>query len=58
MLTIKSDDIKGRIKTYEAIVKGLKLPTPNIPEALTVLKNELKGLCLSLNIKKTNIKNT
>ncbi|MGX7590015.1 DNA-directed RNA polymerase subunit beta [Candidatus Karelsulcia muelleri] len=58
LLTIKSDDIKGRIKTYEAIVKGFKLPTPNIPEALTVLKNELKGLCLSLDIKKTKRKNT
>ncbi|MGX6961080.1 MAG: DNA-directed RNA polymerase subunit beta [Candidatus Karelsulcia muelleri] len=52
LLTIKSDDIKGRIKTYEAIVKGLKLPKPNIPEALTVLKNELKGLCISLDLKK------
>ncbi|MGX7592979.1 DNA-directed RNA polymerase subunit beta [Candidatus Karelsulcia muelleri] len=52
LLTIKSDDIKGRIKTYEAIVKGLKFPIPNIPEALTVLKNELKGLCISLDIKK------
>ncbi|MGX7592706.1 DNA-directed RNA polymerase subunit beta [Candidatus Karelsulcia muelleri] len=53
LLTIKSDDIKGRINTYEAIVKGFKLPQPNTPEALTVLKNELQGLCISLDLQKT-----
>ncbi|MGX7586321.1 DNA-directed RNA polymerase subunit beta [Candidatus Karelsulcia muelleri] len=52
LLTIKSDDIKGRIKTYESIVKGLKLPKPNPPAALSVLKNELKGLCLNLKLSK------
>ncbi|MGX7590587.1 DNA-directed RNA polymerase subunit beta [Candidatus Karelsulcia muelleri] len=52
LLTIKSDDIKGRIKTYESIVKGLKLPKPNTPAALSVLKNELKGLCINLKLNK------
>ncbi|MGX7590300.1 DNA-directed RNA polymerase subunit beta [Candidatus Karelsulcia muelleri] len=52
LLTIKSDDIKGRIKTYESIVKGLKLPKPNTPAALSVLKNELKGLCINLKLSK------
>ncbi|MGX7592572.1 DNA-directed RNA polymerase subunit beta [Candidatus Karelsulcia muelleri] len=52
LLTIKSDDIKGRIKTYESIVKGLKLPKPNTPAAISVLKNELKGLCLNLKLSK------
>ncbi|MGX7591872.1 DNA-directed RNA polymerase subunit beta [Candidatus Karelsulcia muelleri] len=52
LLTIKSDDIKGRIKTYESIVKGLKLPKPNTPAALKVLKNELKGLCINLKLTK------
>ncbi|MGX7592838.1 DNA-directed RNA polymerase subunit beta [Candidatus Karelsulcia muelleri] len=50
LLTIKSDDIKGRIKTYESIVKGFKLPKPNTPAALSVLKNELKGLCINLKL--------
>jgi len=48
MLTIKSDDIKGRAKAYEAIVKGNPLPTPNIPESFNVLVHELKGLALDL----------
>ncbi|MGX7590868.1 DNA-directed RNA polymerase subunit beta [Candidatus Karelsulcia muelleri] len=52
LLTIKSDDIKGRIKTYESIVKGLKLPKPKTPAALRVLKNELKGLCINLKLTK------
>ncbi|UOQ32954.1 DNA-directed RNA polymerase subunit beta [Candidatus Karelsulcia muelleri] len=52
LLTIKSDDIKGRIKTYESIVKGLKLPKPKTPAALSVLKNELKGLCINLKLTK------
>ncbi|MGX7592009.1 DNA-directed RNA polymerase subunit beta [Candidatus Karelsulcia muelleri] len=52
LLTIKSDDIKGRIKTYESIVKGLKLPKPNTPAALSVLKNELKGLCINFKLTK------
>ncbi|MGX7592154.1 DNA-directed RNA polymerase subunit beta [Candidatus Karelsulcia muelleri] len=52
LLTIKSDDLKGRIKTYESIVKGLKLPKPNTPAALSVLKKELKGLCINLKLTK------
>ncbi len=48
MLTIKSDDIKGRAKAYEAIVKGNPIPKPNIPESFNVLVHELKGLALDL----------
>jgi len=48
MLTVKSDDIQGRAKTYEAIVKGDNLPKPGIPESFNVLINELKGLSLDL----------
>ncbi len=50
ILTIKSDDVMGRAKAYEAIVKGDPLPTPGIPESLNVLLHELKGLCLSINL--------
>ena len=50
MLTIKSDDVVGRSKAYEAIVKGLPMPTPGIPESLNVLLNELKGLGLSFSL--------
>jgi len=49
ILTVKSDDVMGRAKTYEAIVKGDSMPTPGIPESLNVLLHELRGL--SLNIK-------
>ena len=48
ILTVKSDDTVGRSRVYEAIVKGMPMPTPGIPESLNVLFNELKGLCLSL----------
>ncbi len=48
LLTIKSDDIVGRAKTYEAIVKGDTLPTPSIPESFNVLIHELRGLTLDL----------
>ncbi|HHH54143.1 MAG TPA: DNA-directed RNA polymerase subunit beta, partial [Bacteroidetes bacterium] len=48
MLTIKSDDIKGRAKAYESIVKGDPIPEPNIPESFNVLVHELKGLALDL----------
>jgi len=48
MLTIKSDDIVGRAKTYEAIVKGEPIPEPGIPESINVLVNELKGLALDI----------
>jgi DNA-directed RNA polymerase subunit beta len=48
LLTVKSDDIVGRAKTYEAIVKGESLPEPNIPESFNVLIHELRGLALDL----------
>lgn len=50
ILTIKSDDVMGRSKAYEAIVKGDPMPTPGIPESLNVLLNELKGLGLSFTL--------
>ncbi len=50
ILTIKSDDVVGRSKTYEAIVKGEPMPTPGIPESLNVLLHELKGLGLSVTL--------
>ncbi|KGN74158.1 DNA-directed RNA polymerase subunit beta [Porphyromonas macacae] len=50
ILTIKSDDVAGRSKAYEAIVKGDPMPTPGIPESLNVLLNELKGLGLSFTL--------
>jgi DNA-directed RNA polymerase subunit beta len=48
LLTIKSDDIIGRAKAYEAIVKGDPLPDPNIPESFNVLVHELRGLALDV----------
>jgi DNA-directed RNA polymerase subunit beta len=48
LLTLKSDDIMGRAKTYEAIVKGDNIPKPGIPESFNVLVNELRGLGLEL----------
>lgn len=48
LLTLKSDDIAGRSKTYEAIVKGDNIPKPGIPESFNVLVNELRGLGLEL----------
>jgi DNA-directed RNA polymerase subunit beta len=50
ILTLKSDDIIGRAKTYEAIVKGDNLPTPGIPESFNVLAHELRGLGLELTL--------
>lgn len=50
ILTIKSDDVVGRSKAYEAIVKGENMPKPGIPESLNVLLHELRGLCLSLTL--------
>lgn len=50
ILTIKSDDVVGRSKAYEAIVKGDPLPTPGIPESLNVLLHELRGLGLSVKL--------
>jgi DNA-directed RNA polymerase subunit beta len=50
LLTVKSDDVQGRSKTYEAIVKGDTLPEPNIPESFNVLVRELQGLGLEVNL--------
>ncbi len=50
ILTIKSDDVVGRAKAYEAIVKGDPMPTPGIPESLNVLLHELRGLGLSVTL--------
>jgi DNA-directed RNA polymerase subunit beta len=50
ILTIKSDDIVGRAKTYEAIVKGDNLPQPGIPESFNVLVHELRGLGLDVTL--------
>jgi len=50
ILTVKSDDVIGRAKTYEAIVKGDKMPEPGLPESFNVLMHELKGLGLNLQL--------
>ena len=50
ILTVKSDDVMGRARTYEAIVKGDQMPTPGIPESLNVLLHELRGLGLSIHL--------
>ncbi|MDE6484432.1 MAG: DNA-directed RNA polymerase subunit beta [Duncaniella sp.] len=50
IITVKSDDVTGRSKTYEAIVKGDAMPQPGIPESLNVLLHELRGLGLSINL--------
>jgi len=48
ILTVKSDDVNGRAKTYEAIVKGDVPPTPGLPESFNVLVNELRSLALEI----------
>ena len=50
ILTVKSDDITGRVRTYEAIVKGENVPEPGIPESFKVLIRELQSLCLGVDI--------
>ncbi len=50
MLTIKSDDVMGRSKAYEAIIKGGEIKSPNIPASFRVLMQELKGLCLNVEL--------
>ena len=50
ILTVKSDDVIGRAKAYEAIVKGDLMPKPGIPESFNVLLHELKGLGLSISL--------
>jgi DNA-directed RNA polymerase subunit beta len=53
MLTIKSDDVLGRSKAYESIIKGEEIRSPNIPASFHVLVNELKGLCLDVELVKS-----
>jgi len=50
LLTIKSDDVLGRVKVYEAIVKGENIPTPGIPESFKVLIKEMQSLCLNVEV--------
>jgi len=50
LLTVKSDDVVGRAKAYESIVKGENIPTPGIPESFNVLLHELRGLCLNVDL--------
>ncbi|MDD5490045.1 MAG: DNA-directed RNA polymerase subunit beta, partial [Candidatus Moranbacteria bacterium] len=50
MLTIKSDDVLGRSKAYESIIKGEKIRNPNVPASFNVLVSELKGLCLNVEL--------
>jgi len=50
ILTVKSDDVVGRAKAYEAIVKGENMPKPNIPESFNVLVHELRGLALEITL--------
>ena len=50
LLTVKSDDIAGRVKTYEAIVKGDNVPEPGVPESFKVLIKELQSLCLDVKV--------
>jgi DNA-directed RNA polymerase subunit beta len=50
ILTVKSDDVTGRVKTYEAIVKGQNIPTPGVPEAFKVLVKELQSLALDVKV--------
>ncbi|MDR2357422.1 MAG: DNA-directed RNA polymerase subunit beta [Oscillospiraceae bacterium] len=50
ILTVKSDDVTGRVRTYESIVKGLNIPQPGVPESFKVLVKELQSLCLNLRV--------
>jgi DNA-directed RNA polymerase subunit beta len=50
ILTVKSDDVYGRAKAYEAIVKGEPMPEPGIPESFNVLLHELQGLGLNITL--------
>jgi DNA-directed RNA polymerase subunit beta len=54
MLTLKSDDVSGRIKAYEAIVRGDPVPDPGIPESFNVLVKELQSLGLQVDLFKAN----
>jgi DNA-directed RNA polymerase subunit beta len=50
ILTVKSDDVTGRVKTYESIVKGYNVPKPGVPESFKVLVKELQALCLDIQV--------
>ncbi len=50
ILTVKSDDVNGRVRTYEAIVKGHNIPKPGVPESFKVLVKELQSLCLDVRV--------
>lgn len=52
MLTVKSDDVDGRTKIYESIIKGINTLDPNVPISFEVLTNEIRGLCLNLKLEK------
>jgi DNA-directed RNA polymerase subunit beta len=54
LLTIKSDDVLGRVKVYEAIVKGENIPEPGIPESFKVLMKEMQSLCLNVEVLSTD----
>ena len=49
-MTIKSDDVVGRVKAYEAILKGKEIPNPGIPESFRVLQKELQSLAIDVNL--------
>jgi len=53
LLTIKSDDVLGRVKVYEAIVKGQNIPEPGLPESFRVLMKEMQSLCLNVEVLST-----
>ena len=55
ILTVKSDDVTGRVKTYEAIVKGANIPKPGVPESFKVLVKELQALCLDIQVLDENM---
>lgn len=54
ILTVKSDDVTGRVRTYEAIVKGHNVPKPGVPESFKVLVKELQSLCLDMRVLDAN----
>ena len=54
ILTVKSDDVTGRVRTYESIVKGMNVPQPGVPESFKVLVKELQSLCLDIKVLDAN----
>lgn len=50
LLTIKSDDVVGRVKVYDAIVKGYPIPTPGVPESFKVIVKEMQSLCINIEV--------